>query len=410
VDDVSGASYVVFGSGEGFSSSLDLGALDGTNGFRLDGVDGFDASGFSVAGAGDVNGDGIDDLIVGAPRTDPVSTYQAGESYVVFGTDTGFAPSLDLAALDGSNGFRLDGDDARSYSGLSVGAAGDVTGDGIDDLIIGAPGSGVLNTSGISASYVVFGTTAGFTASLDLASLDGSNGFRLDGVDPFDLSGGSVAGAGDFNGDGFDDLIIGAYRAGDVPGAGETYVVFGTDAGFAASFDLAALDGSNGFRLDGSGMFDGSGRSVAGVGDVNGDGFDDLIVGAPSADPGGRLQAGQSYVVFGFAGEPKTPIFGTPCRDILTGTDASESFHPGGGRDFITTGDGEDTIFFDDRPGKRDVLKIADFDPLADTLDLRGATVAETRDCHARTVLLLDGPDCDTIVLLGISEPPLDLF
>ena len=71
-----------------------------SNGFRLDGIDAYDYSGFSVAGAGDVNGDGIDDLIVGARRRSG-RQYDAGESYVVFGTDAGFAASLDLAALDG---------------------------------------------------------------------------------------------------------------------------------------------------------------------------------------------------------------------------------------------------------------------------------------------------------------------
>ena len=71
----------------------------------------YDHSGCSVAGAGDVNGDGIDDLIIGAPCADPGGRYDAGESYVVFGSAAGFAASLDLAALDGSNGFRLDGID-----------------------------------------------------------------------------------------------------------------------------------------------------------------------------------------------------------------------------------------------------------------------------------------------------------
>ena len=125
----------------------------------------------------------------------------------------------------------------------------------------------------------------------------------------------------------------------------------------------------------------------------------------------GNSSAGESYVFFGFdTGEPLTPIFGGPGRDFLTGSDKSESFHPGGGRDFVTTGGGEDVVFFDDRAGKRDVLTIADFDPLADTLDLHGATVAETRECHGKTLLLLDDPDCDAIVLLGLSAPPLDLI
>jgi hypothetical protein len=384
-----GPSYVVFGSSAGLAASIDLSALDGTDGFRLD------RGAWSVAGAGDVNGDGIDDLIVGAFTRD---NYAAGESYVVFGTDAGFAANLDLSTLDGSNGFRLDG--FAGYDILSVAGAGDVNGDGIDDLIVGAFAA--------DESYVVFGTDAGFAASLDLATLDGSNGFRLDAVNADDWSGYSVAGAGDFNGDGIDDLVIGAPRAapGDKDSAGESYVVFGTSAGFAASLDLASLDGTNGFRLEGIGAEDGSGSSVAGAGDVNGDGFDDLVVGARGADD----DAGESYVVFGFSTGSQTPIFGGPGRDVLAGTDASESFHPGGGYDFVTTGGGTDTIFFDDLAGQRDVLTVADLDPLADALDLRGAAVAETLESETRTVLLLDGPDRDTIVLLGLSDPPLDLI
>ena len=223
---------------------------------------------------------------------------------MVFGSTGGFAASLDLSALDGSNGFVLNGIDASDNSGISVSGAGDVNGDGIDDLIIGASGSDRIGGANFGESYVVFGSTGGFSASLDLSALDGSNGFVLNGIDADDLTGFSVASAGDVNGDGVDDLIIGA-RGGD-PSAnlgdfndGESYVVFGSTAGFAASLDLSALDGSNGFVLNGIDGGDLSGYSVAGAGDVNGDGFDDLIIGAVNADPNGQIDAGESYVVFG---------------------------------------------------------------------------------------------------------------
>ena len=103
-----------------------------------------------------------------------------------------------------------------------------------------------------------------FPASIDLSDLDGSNGFRLGGVDADDSSGVSVSGAGDVNGDGIGDLIIGAYRANS--SAGESYVVFGSDAGFDASLDLTDLDGTDGFRLDGIDRGDQSGISVSGAG------------------------------------------------------------------------------------------------------------------------------------------------
>ncbi len=135
----------------------------------------------------------------------------SGESYVVFGKSSGFASALDLSSLNGSNGFRLDGIDAGDHSGSSVSSAGDVNGDGFDDLIIGAFGGDTVgNNSG--ESYVVFGKSGGFASALDLSALDGTTGFRLDGIDPADWSGRSVSSAGDVNGDGFDDLIIGATR------------------------------------------------------------------------------------------------------------------------------------------------------------------------------------------------------
>ncbi|NJK68908.1 MAG: hypothetical protein HC941_22430 [Microcoleus sp. SU_5_3] len=150
---------------------------------------------------------------------------------------------------------------------------------------------------------MVFGRQGGFTASFNLAELNGSNGFAINGINSDDQSGGSVSGAGDVNGDRIDDLIIGAKRA-DPNGSdsGQSYVVFGRQGEFSASLNLSELDGSNGFALNGVSANDASGGSVSGAGDINGDGIDDLIIGAAGADANGNFDAGQSYVVFGRQG------------------------------------------------------------------------------------------------------------
>ncbi len=363
-DAASGESYVVFGKAGGFTANLDLSALDGTNGFRLDGIDVGDYAGHSVSSAGDINGDGFDDIIIGAYRGDAGGDANAGESYVVFGKAGGFAAALDLSTLNGTTGFRIDGIDAGDQAGISVTSAGDINGDGFDDMIIGAwladPGGDIS----AGESYIVFGKAGGFAASLDLASLNGTNGFRLDGIDRGDASGFSVASAGDFNGDGFDDFIVSAYNGdpGSDSSAGETYLVFGKAGGFAATLDLASLNGSNGFRIEGIDVSDQSGISVAGAGDVNGDGFDDIIIGAPGGDPGTDSAAGESYILFGAAsiadpfqgtaGDDTTNgtnggdrIFGRNGNDTLNGQAGDDNLYGGNGNDTLSGGDGVDRLF-----------------------------------------------------------------
>ncbi|WP_424990586.1 hypothetical protein [Fluviibacterium sp. S390] len=311
-----GGAYIVFGKDtavEGdFAASMDLASLNGSNGFALTGIDAFDYTGYSVAAAGDINGDGIDDILIGSTSADRPGTLSSGETYVVFGKDTAvagnFAASIDLASFaagDGSTGFVLTGIDSYDYSGVSVAAAGDVNGDGFDDIVIGAYGGDTAGTQNVGETYVVFGkdtsVTGDFAASIDLANLDGSMGFVLTGVDAEDESGISVASAGDVNGDGIDDILIGGYRADQTTGvdAGESYLVFGKDTGFAASVDLASLNGADGFVFKGIGAGDYSGYSVAAAGDVNGDGIDDILIGAGQADTAAGADTGESYLVFG---------------------------------------------------------------------------------------------------------------
>jgi hypothetical protein len=288
-----GECYVIFGKSDGGAVNLgDVAA--GTGGFVINGIDAGDQSGRSVSGAGDVNGDGLADLVIGARYADPAAISNAGESYVIFGrAGTNPVNLNDVAA--GTGGFVINGIDQEDYSGV-VSGAGDVNGDGLADLIIGvtAADPGGLDKAG--ESYVVFGRTDG--NPIDLADVAaGTGGFVITGIDEDDRSG-IVSGAGDINGDGLADLIIGALQA-DPAGnsrAGESYVVFGrTSTGVVSLGDIAA--GNGGFVINGIDVDDYSGV-VSGVGDVNGDGLADLVIGAFYADPGGNDGAGESYVVF----------------------------------------------------------------------------------------------------------------
>ena len=156
-----------------------------------------------------------------------------------------FGPVISLSTLDGGNGFRIDGVAAADFSGRAVSAAGDVNGDGIDDLIVGARSADPSGNPDSGSSYVVFGRAAGdtFAATLALSGLNGDNGFRIDGVAAGDRSGFAVSAAGDVNGDGIDDLIVGAYRADPFGGeSGSSYVVFGRIGVAVSDLSTSVLD------------------------------------------------------------------------------------------------------------------------------------------------------------------------
>ena len=272
------------------SRTIDVSGL-GARGFIIQGAAAGDEAGWSVSGAGDINGDGFDDIIIGAPYSD-VGAPNAGSAYVIYG-HAGASASVDLGNLSAAQGFVIGG---SQFTGLSVSRAGDVNGDGLDDLIVGTYSHGQLGY-GSATAYVVFGkaTQAG---PVDLGHLAASDGFSIGGAIEFSYYAGyamSVSSAGDVNGDGFDDLIVGARYANNLTGA--AYVVFGHASG---NVDLNHLAATQGFAILGINPRDGVGTQVSGIGDINGDGFDDVIVGAPGVDSGGNDE-GQAYVIFGKA-------------------------------------------------------------------------------------------------------------
>ena len=322
-----GEAYVVFGRAAGFSASFDSAALNGSNGFRLTSSAPSTGSGaqfgIAVGGAGDVNGDGIDDVIVGSIINLGLGGTRE-DVFVVFGRNTGFSASIDVATLNGTGGFELtrplNTTDLGLFYRMSATGAGDLNNDGFDDVVIGAVNAdfGAQNTG---SAFVYFGNSTP-PASVNLDALNGTNGFRLDGATGFANLGYSTSAAGDLNGDGLDDLIVGAQNA-FVSGAasGSGYVVFGKNGAFPASFTTAALDGTTGFRIPAIDNRSATGSTVSGGGDVNGDGFEDIVIGAPYAYAGPTVAyPGASYVIFG----KKTSVVGNFPADFdlasLTGT------------------------------------------------------------------------------------------
>jgi hypothetical protein len=342
-----GRSYVVFGRSN--TEPVDLSAIAaGQGGFAIAGERDTDFSGNSAAGAGDVNGDGLADLIVGANGAAARGVFDSGRSYVIFGrTQTTPVALSDVAA--GSGGFVINGQCQSDSSGTRVASAGDMNGDGLADVIVGAVQADPPAGSSGGRSYVVFGKSS--TAAVDLSSIvQGLGGFVINGQSAGDWSGWRAALAGDVNGDGLADLVIGAFFADPPAGtsAGRVYLVYGKADTAAVDLSRVAA-GTGGFVINGQSAGDGAGRGAAAAGDVNGDGLADLIVGSSDASPGGVTNAGRGHVIFGATtgafSDTAVDQLGSEGDDVLTGSSAAETLVGGAGHDTLIANGGADVLY-----------------------------------------------------------------
>lgn len=362
----SGSVYVVYGSPD--PEDVDLTDLKG-QGFRVDGASPYDEL-TSVGGAGDVNNDGYEDIVVGALYADNDGREDSGSAYVIYGGSS--LDDIDLASLGGA-GFRIDGDSAGGWLGSSVEGAGDLNDDTYDDLIVGAPNAGA------GSAFVIYGAPS--HGNLEVDSLAPSVGVRIVGAGLNQSLGESVDSAGDVNGDGNPDVIVGApcvsgCSAGSTDAA---YVIFG---GSLPSVVEVANLGSAGieFTDPGPDEFDTQdkvGQSVSGAGNFDADPADEILIGEILTDNGNST--GSAFVVLdpencpGLLSCPPTPsgmstpgsiveperrvrprsprcahkritIRGTVKRDILTGSRRRDVIAGFGGKDVIRGLGGDDLI------------------------------------------------------------------
>ncbi len=278
-----GRAYVFLGPLEGSHTALDADAI-------ISGDD-FDELGWSVAPAGDVNGDGFDDILIGAWMADLV-----GEAHLFLGPMSGLLSIADAEATVSGVLF-------SEELGFDV-AAGDLNDDGVPDLILGAPRP-PLNGNDTGRTYVFFGPVSGTMGALEADAIVFGEALN-------DELGTSVA-SGDVNGDGAADLIVGAHQLFVNNAQGKAYVFYGPLSGSILAAEADAILVGEDFPVE-NGLF---GESVAAVGDTNGDGFDDVLVAAPFAEADG-VRSGRTYLFLG-------PLFGTiPAADadrIVTGTE-----------------------------------------------------------------------------------------
>ena len=248
------------------SASIIFGSANGS--YNKTQITGFNSASYSCStgGKGDINGDGINDIILSEKnRTSGVQ--QNNGAYIIYGKSNEPFSDIDINSLDGTNGFIVTNPSPSSLFPQNVDMVGDVNNDGVSDFAF------AVNNS----VYVVFGSANGFPTPFDVSTLNGTNGFIFS-------TGIKVQSAGDVNNDNINDILINYYS--------KTYVIFGKPSQFANTMNPTDLNGSNGFRIDS----DNNSISVSSAGDFNADGIDDILVGSPTS---GLDNSGKAFVLFG---------------------------------------------------------------------------------------------------------------
>ena len=240
-----------------------------------------DDFGNAVCMTGDVNNDGFDDILIGAPRYDS----SRGKTYLIYGKASGWSKNTPVTTAAAATFVGRAGND---WSGYSLGFAGDINNDDFDDILIGAYLADHSGLTNAGAAYLFLGKAAGWSG--DFIVTDGDALFV--GENSSDGFGRKVSAAGDVNNDGFADFLVSA--TGGHAGHGEIYLFLGAESNWAGTIDASNAAASFYGENDG----DYAGFSASSAGDVNSDGFSDLLIGADENDYGGS-RAGKAYLIFG---------------------------------------------------------------------------------------------------------------